>query len=171
MIVGRLDVFVIPSCVPHVGLKGIPRDAFLELGNGEEYLSRGYFPDVSIDTAGLPVKIGVTVTNLMHEVDLVLGIEFLRLVNPVVDWGGARLYVPNAVQTTLLQGDWLAGHVQSGTITVLSEEEELKCMRDSRIQIAVLKCPKFWREKRDSQNLRANSFKGREKFELQWGYL
>ena len=51
------------------------------------------------------------VTNLLHEVDLVLGINWLQLVNPVVDRGGARLYIPNAVHTALLQGDWLSGHV------------------------------------------------------------
>ena len=128
-----------------VGLKGIPRDVFLELRNGEKYLSRGYVPDVPIATAGLTVKIGLTVTNLLHKVDLVLGINWLQLVNPVVDWSGARLYVPNAVQTALLQGDWLAGYAQSGTVTVLSGEKELKCIKDSRMQsqISILKCPRF----------------------------
>ena len=47
----------------------------------------------------------------------------------MIDWGGAKLYVPNAVQTTLLQGDWLEGHVQSGTIIVLFGEEELQCIK------------------------------------------
>ena len=59
-----------------------------------------------------------------------LGINWLQLVNPMVDWGGARLYVPNAVHTALLQGDWLLGHVQSGTITVLSGEKELEFMKE-----------------------------------------
>ena len=123
---GATRCFVTPSCVTPVGLKGIPRDIFLELGNGEKYLSWGYVPDVPVVTAGLTVKFELAVTNLLHEVDLVLGINWLQLVNPVVDWGGARLYVPNAVQTALLQGDWLAGHVQSGTVTVLSGEEEFE---------------------------------------------
>ena len=65
----------------------------------------GYVRNVPVVTAGLTVKIALTVTNLLHEVDLMLGINWLQLVNPVVDWGGARLYVPNAVQTALLQGD------------------------------------------------------------------
>ena len=80
-------------------------------------------------TAGLTVKIGLTVTNLLHEVDLVLGINWLQLVNPVVDWSGARLYVPNAVHTALLQGNWLEGHVHAGTVTVLSSEMELQQMK------------------------------------------
>ena len=72
---GATRCFVTPSCVATVGLKGIPRDIFLELGNGEKYLSRGYVPDVPVVTAGLTLKIGLTMTNLLHEVDLVLGIN------------------------------------------------------------------------------------------------
>ena len=75
---------------------------FLELGNGQKYLSRGYVPDVPIVTARLTVKIGLTVTNLLHDVDLVLGINWLQLVNLVVDWRGGKLYVPIAVHTALL---------------------------------------------------------------------
>ena len=77
-------------------------DIFLQLGNGEKYLSKGYVPEVPITTAGLTVKVGLTVTNLLHEVDLVLGINWLQLVGPVVDWCGAKLYVLNAVNTALL---------------------------------------------------------------------
>ena len=85
--------------------KGIPRDIFLELGNGEKYLFRGYVPDVPVVTIGLKMKIGLTITNLLHEVDLVLGINWLQLVNPVVDWSSGKTYLPNAVHPALLQGD------------------------------------------------------------------
>ena len=126
--------FITPSCVNYVGLKGIPHDVFLELGNGAKYLSRGYVPEVPLTTVALTVKVGLTVTNLLHEVDLVLGSNWLQLVNPVVDWCGARIYVPNAVHTALLQGDWLQDHVQAGAVSVLSGEEVLKKMNDERIQ-------------------------------------
>ena len=69
---------------------------------GKNTYPRGYVPEAPVVTAGLKVKIGFTVTNLLHEVDLVLGINWLQLVNPVIDWSGARLYVPNAVHTALL---------------------------------------------------------------------
>ena len=72
------------------------------------------------------MKVGLTVKNLLDEVNLVLGINWPQLVNSVVDWSGARLYVPNAVHTALLQGNWLQGHVQAGTVTVLSSEVELE---------------------------------------------
>ena len=65
------------------------------------------------------------------------------------------------------------GHVQSGTVTMLSGEKELECMKENKIQkqISILKCPKFWRENSGMQNLRASSFQGHEKYEAQWGYL
>ena len=122
---GATRCFVTPSCVAAVGLKGTPQDIFLELGNGQKYLSRGHVPDATVVTAGLTVRVGLTVTNLLHEVDLVLGINWLQLVNPVVDWSSGKIYLPNAVHTALLQGDWLKGHVKSGTVTVLAGGQEL----------------------------------------------
>ena len=86
----------------------------------KKFLSRGYIPDVPVVTADLTVKIGLTVTTLLHDVDLVLGMNWLKLVNPIVDWCGARLYVPNIVHTALLKGNWLEDHVKVGTVTVLS---------------------------------------------------
>ena len=74
---GATRCFVNPSCVTTVGLKGQPQDTFLELGNGQKFLSRGLVPDVPIVTAGLIVRVGLTVTSLLHEVDLVLGVNWL----------------------------------------------------------------------------------------------
>ena len=154
--------FVTPACMVAMGLKGQPRDTFLELGNGAKFLSRGYVPDVAVVTVGLTVKIGLTVTNLLREVDLVLGINWLQQVNLVVDWSGARLYVPNAVQTTLLQGDWLEGHMPAETMTVLSSEQELQRMKEEGMQrkISILKCPRIWRIKENEEKLETIFSKG-----------
>ena len=132
----------------------------------------GLYQDVPVVTAGLTVRVGLTVTSLLHEVDLVLGINWLQLVSPVIDWSSGKVYLPNAVHTALLQGDWLAGHVKSGTVTVLAGEEQLQTMNDAEVQkkISILKCPRFWRctEKNENdQNSWTNFFRGR----VQWGYL
>ena len=66
---GATRCFVSPAYITACGLKGVPRDVFLELGNGEKILSRGYIPDVPMVTAGLTIKIGLTLTNLLHDVD------------------------------------------------------------------------------------------------------
>ena len=170
---GATRCFVTPSYVTRLGLKGISQNTFLKLGNGQKYLSRGYVPDVPVVIAGLIVKVGLTVTNLLHEVDLVLGMNWLQLVNPVVDWGNGRLYIPNAVHTALLQGDWLEGHVRSGTVTVLSSVEELKCLQDERMQrqISILKNPKLWTDAAGSTILRTKFSEGHAKYDVEWGKL
>ena len=149
---GATRCFVTPACVTAVGLKGKPQDTFLELGNGQKFLSRGFVPDVPVVTAGLTVRMGLTVTSLLHEVDLVLGINWLQLVSPVIDWSSGKVYLPNAVHTALLQGDWLEGHVKAGTVTVLAGEDQLRTMQatEAQNQIAILKCPRFWRISRSN---------------------
>ena len=166
---GATRCFVTPACITAVGLKGIPRDVFLELGNGQKYLSRGYVPEVPVVTGGLTVRVGLTVTNLLHDVDLVLGVNWLELVNPVVDWQHGKLYLPNAINTALLQGQWLEDHVQAGTVTVLAGQEALRQLAEAEVQrtIQVLRQPKFWQCQRSTPNSRTNFFKG----DVQWGYL
>ena len=53
-------------------LRGIHRDALSGLANGVKTSSRGYLPDVLVVAVGYAVKTGFTVTNLLHNVDLVL---------------------------------------------------------------------------------------------------
>ena len=110
---------------------------FLELGNGQKFLSRGFVPEAPVVTAGLTVRVGLTVTSLLHEVDLVLGMNWLQLVSPVIDWSSGKVYLPNAVHTALLQGDWLQGHVKSGTVTVLAGQEQLRAMNESEVKTQI----------------------------------
>ena len=161
--------FVTASYVIAVGLKGQPQDTFLELGNDQKFLSRGLVPNVPVVIAGLTMRVGLTVTSLLHEVGLVLGVNWRQLVNPVVDWSSGKVYLPNAVHTALLQGDWLEGHVKAVTMTVLAGEEQLKAMNESedKNKIAILKCPKFWKVVEDTTNSWTNSFEGH----VSWGYL
>ena len=128
------------------GLKAKASDVFLELGNGEKLLYLGFIPNVPIVTAGLRVKIGLIVTNILHEVGILLRMAWLQLVDPVVDWGNRKLYVPNAVPNALLQGSWLQGHVQLETITVLPTEEEHSKLKSKKnlSKICVIKTPKYW---------------------------
>ena len=67
--------------------------------------------------------------------------------------------------------------MHAGTVTVLSNEMELKQLKDAEVQkkISIFKCPKFWRTRtNDMVNSRPNSLKRREKnvqYEEEWGYL
>ena len=83
------------------GSRKPPLDVFYKLGNVEELPSQEFIPDVPMVTVNLSSKVGLTVTNLLYEVDLVLGMTWLQL-NPVVHWSNGKSYVPNAVQNALL---------------------------------------------------------------------
>ena len=63
--------------------------------------------------------------------------------------------------------------MQLSTVIVLSSEEELKQMKERKMQekISILKCPRFWRERESDQNLQTNFLKGDVKYEGKWGNL
>ena len=71
--IGTIRCFTTRACGTMCGLKANPCDVFLELGNGEKFLSRGFVPDFPTVTAGLTVKVGSPVTNLLYDADLMLG--------------------------------------------------------------------------------------------------
>ena len=78
---GATKYFVSRACMTMCGTqRRNPRDVFLELENGEKVsYPEEFISDVPIFIAVLTVKIGLTATNLLHEVDLVLGMSWLQL--------------------------------------------------------------------------------------------
>ena len=114
----------------------------------------------------------ITVTALLHNVDIVLGMNWLQLVSPLIDWTNGKIYLPNSVSTALLHGDWIEGHVKAGTVTVLAGQEQLQKMQDEQVQrqISILKSPKFWQinTTNDERSISWTKFFGGR---VQWGYL
>ena len=72
---GATRCFVTPECSTIAGLSCVPHDTFLELGNGARALSRGMVQGAPITLAGVTTKLDLTVSSLLHEVDIVLGIN------------------------------------------------------------------------------------------------
>ena len=70
---GATRCFVSPSCMTVAGLQGKRSDTFLELGNGQRVLSRGYVPEVRITLSGHPSTVDNMVTSLLHHVYVVVG--------------------------------------------------------------------------------------------------
>ena len=101
-------------------LQGKRSDTFLELGNGQCVLSRGYILEVLVTLSGHTSTVDLTFTSLLHSVDVVLGMTWLKSVRPLIDWVGGEVYIPNSVSTALVHGEWLQAAVKAGTITVLS---------------------------------------------------
>ena len=91
-----------------MGLSYVPHDTFLELGNGTTALSHGMVQGAPITLASATSRIDLTVSHLLHDVDIVLGMNWLKSVNPVMDWCSGRVYLLDAVHTALLEGKWLS---------------------------------------------------------------
>ena len=102
---GATRCFVSPSCMTVAGLQGKISDTFLELGNGQHVLSRGYVPEVPVTFSGHTSTVDLTITSLLHSVDVVLGMTWLKSVRPVIDWVIGEVYIPNIVSTALVHGE------------------------------------------------------------------
>ena len=67
--------FISPAGVMQCGLTVESHNIFLELGDGKKVLSRGHAVDVPIVTSGYMMRTNLTVSNLLHGVDVVLGMS------------------------------------------------------------------------------------------------
>ena len=75
-----------------------------------------------------------------------LGINWLKSINPIIDWSSGKVYMPNAIHTALLEGKWLSAEHTTGTVRVLSDSTGLNNVRDDQLKnsLAILRTPKFW---------------------------
>ena len=81
---------------------------FLELGDGKKVLSRGRAIDVPVVTSGYTVKMNLTVSRLLHGVDVVLGMTWLQEVDPLIRWTTGIVYIPDSISSfQKIMGQWL----------------------------------------------------------------
>ena len=69
-----------------------PHYTLLELGNGGRILPRGRATNVPIVTANHCTRCNLTVTSLLHKVDSVLGVSWLKQVNPLIASNAGAMY-------------------------------------------------------------------------------
>ena len=155
---GATRSFVSRQCCNVAGLSCVPHDTFLELGNGTTALSRGMVEGAPITLASATSRIDLTVSHLLHDVDIVLGINWMKSVNPLIDWCSGRVYLLDAIHTALLEGKWLSSEHAIGTAKILSNSVGFKSVENAIVQnsLAILKTPKFW----TAINSRTNFSKG-----------
>ena len=82
---GATRSFISPACITETGSKTRKNNTFLELGDESKVLSKFEAMDILVVIAGSTFKIDFTVSDLLHNVDLVLGITWLKQHNPLVD--------------------------------------------------------------------------------------
>ena len=110
-------------------------------------LSRGRAVNVPVVTSGYTMRTNLTYSNLLHGVDLVLGMTWLKVADPLIRWSTGQVYIPDSISSfQRIVGQWLDKQVKVGIVKVLSMNEELESLRQlSNIaSLEILKSPKFW---------------------------
>ena len=144
---GASRCFVSPEVVQTAQLQWEPHDTFLELGNGEEILSRGRVINVPVVTGNNCTRYNLTVTSLLHQVDLVLGVSWLKQVNPLIDCNANAMYLfSNGFPRSLLYGQRLESACKIGTVSIIYSSDQLEALKRPEIQkqISVIRNPCFW---------------------------
>ena len=153
---GATRCFISPAGVTRCGLAVESHHTFLELGDGKKVLSRGRAVDVPVVTSGYAVKINLTVSRLLHGVDVVLGLTWLKVADPIIRWSTGQIYIPDSISSfQRIMGQWMDKQVKTGTVKVLSTNEDLESLKQpsETASLEILQNPKFWaRRTTDTQN-------------------
>ena len=96
---GASQNFISLAGVTQYGLTIESHNTFLELGDGKKVLSRGQAIDVLDVTSSYTMKKNLTVSNLLHGVDVVLGMTWLKVVDPLIRWSTGHVYIPNSISS------------------------------------------------------------------------
>ena len=122
--------FISLARVTQWGLTIESHNTFLELGDGKKVLSRGRAVDAPIATSSYTMKTDLTVSNLLHGVDVVLGMTWLKEADPLIRWSTRTVFIPDSITSfQRVMGQWLDKQVKVGTIKILSTNEELESLK------------------------------------------
>ena len=76
----------------------------LELANGETIVSTRIAPRVLVCIGSIPCRLALTAVPMMEVVQLILGKDWLDIMNPLVDWWSNTVYLRNGLQLEPIQG-------------------------------------------------------------------
>ena len=76
----------------------------LELANGETISSTGIAPNVLVGIRGTSSRIELTTVAMMEGVQVVLGCDWLNMVNPLIDWKTSSLLLRNGNNLEVVKG-------------------------------------------------------------------
>ena len=126
----------------------------LELANGETIVSTGIAPRVLVCIGSIPCRLSLTAVPMMEGVQLILGKDWLDIMNPLVDWRSNTVYLRNGSQLEPIQGirEKSGTHCQIVDRGLSGLQHYFRDLRkgdqspttDLEGQLALLQTPKFW---------------------------
>ena len=79
-------------------------------------LCRGHLITIS----GVTTKMDLTVSRLLHNVDIVVSVIRLKYINPLTDWYSGNVFMPNFIPSALFVGTRLSAEHEIGIVRVFS---------------------------------------------------
>ena len=131
-----------PEAVVQWELQGTPDVVHLELAGGSKIRSTQKIPGVMCSAGKIVSYEDFTVTKLLHGVDVVLGMTWLRHWNPLIDWVQQVMYIRTQQGWDRIRGIFLNSEHRIGTVNVLSDEDLASL--ESALDIEILRTPQFW---------------------------
>ena len=71
----------------------------MELGDGKKVLLQGRVVDVLVVMSSYTMKTNLIVNNLLHGVDVVLGMTWLKVADPLIRWSTGHVYIPDSISS------------------------------------------------------------------------
>ena len=105
-----------PDAVVEWELQGTPDVVHLELADGSKIRSTQKIPGVMCSAGKISSYEDFTVTKLLHGVDVVLGMTWLRRWNPLIDWVQQVMYIRTQHGWDRIRGLFLEKEHRIGTV-------------------------------------------------------
>ena len=131
-----------PEAVVDWELPGTPDVVHLELADGSKIRSTQKIPGVMCRAGKIVSYEDFTVTKLLHGVDVVLGMTWLRRWNPLIDWVQQVMYIRTAHGWDRIRGIMLDSEHRVGTVNILTNEDLASL--ESAPDVTILRTPQFW---------------------------
>ena len=131
-----------PEAVVDWELPGTPDVVHLELADGSKIRSTQKIPGVMCGAGKIVSYEDFTVTKLLHGVDVVLGMTWLRRWNPLIDWVQQVMYIRTQHGWDRIRGLMLDSQHRVGTVNILTNEDLASL--ESAPDITILRTPQFW---------------------------
>ena len=138
---GATRCYIHHTTVERLGLHTIADESLLELVDGSRCISRGKCPQVPLCLQNQTFKLQCTVAPLFGTLDLILGINWLEMCNPLIDWKGHRLFLQIDGSGSWIQGVWASNEIQPASIKTITTED---VPPSSYSSLKILQNPTFW---------------------------
>ena len=145
---GASQSYISPDTAALCELKCSPVEIHLELADGSKIQATQKTLDVPCTVGESVCKMSFTVTKLLSNVDVVLGIDWLKRWNPVIDWKKQTMYIWVHGVWNHVHGILLNAEQHIGTVKEFSGYcENVHPVPD----FTIMKQPQFWDFKTDQR--------------------